>query len=158
MKLHFPEPFAHVHPPVRNVNEVLAEVSTAGQRAADLLARIMGSWTFIILQTIFLVGWVVLNVAAWIYHWDPYPFILMNLFMSLQAAYAAPIIMMSQNRQNERDRLEAHEDFRVNQKAEVEIQAILTHLAAQDRALLAIHDMLSSSLTPNNGAGSSPNQ
>jgi uncharacterized membrane protein len=150
MKLNFPVPFVHAHPPVRNVNEIMAEVSTPGQRAADLLARIMGSWTFIILQTIFLSGWAVLNVTAWIYHWDPYPFILMNLFMSLQAAYAAPILMMSQNRQAERDRLEAHEDFRVNLKAEVEIQAILTHLAAQDQALLVIHDMLSRSLGADN--------
>jgi uncharacterized membrane protein len=86
----------------------------------------------------------VLNVVAWTRHWDPYPFILMNLFLSLQAAYTAPIIMMSQNRLAARDRIEAHQDFLVNQKAEEEVRAILTHLAAQDHALAIIHETLDS--------------
>ncbi|MCA9947140.1 MAG: DUF1003 domain-containing protein, partial [Anaerolineales bacterium] len=73
---------------------------------------------------------------------DPYPFILMNLVMSLQAAFTAPVIMMSQNRQTVRDRLEAHNDFMINQKAEEEIRAILTHLEAQNAALAEIHNEL----------------
>ena len=102
----------------------------------------MGSWGFIIVQSVLLLGWATLNVIAWVRHWDPYPFILMNLCLSMQAAYAAPVIMMSQNRQAARDRLEAHEDFLINQKAEEEVRAILEHLAAQDRALAEIHALL----------------
>lgn len=141
-RLQFPAPFKHRHPPVQDVNDVFQEQLTAGQRAADSVARIMGSWKFVIIQSIFFFCWIVLNVAGWVYKWDPYPFILMNLALSLQAAYAAPIIMMSQNRQAARDRLEAHNDFLINQKAEEEIRAILDHLAAQDLALAEIHRLL----------------
>ena len=95
----------------------------------------MGSWRFIIVQSVLLVAWVILNIAAWVQHWDPYPFILMNLVLSLQAAYTAPVIMMSQNRQALRDRLEAHQDFLINQKAEEEIRVVLNHLEAQNQAL-----------------------
>lgn len=140
--LHFPQPFKHQHPPVENVNEIFDEQLTVGQRAADWVANTMGSWTFIVIQSIILFFWIVLNIVAWIKHWDPYPFILMNLVLSMQAAYAAPIIMMSQNRQAAKDRLEAHNDYLVNQKAEEEIRAILDHLAAQDQALAQIHQML----------------
>lgn len=97
---------------------------------------------FIIIQSVILTGWVILNITAWVNHWDPYPFILMNLVLSLQAAYTAPVIMMSQNRQAARDRLETHNDYLINQKAEEEIRAILSHLAAQDQALGVIHQML----------------
>jgi uncharacterized membrane protein len=137
--LHFPAPFRHRHPPVRSVNEILDERLTFGQRAADRVAGTVGSWPFIIGQSTLLLLWVVVNVTAWARHWDPYPFILMNLVLSLQAAYTAPMIMMSQNRQAARDRLEAHNDYQVNQKAEEEVRAVLAHLAAQDRALTAIH-------------------
>jgi len=92
--------------------------------------------------------WVALNVMAVIRHWDPYPFILMNLVLSLQAAYTAPIIMMSQNRQAVKDRLEAHQDFLINQKAEEEVRAILDHLVAQNEALLHIHQLLADSQSP----------
>ncbi len=138
----FPQPFHHGHAPIRSVNEILEEESTLGQRAADRMANVMGSWRFIVAQSLVLILWVLLNVAAWTRHWDPYPFILMNLFMSLQAAYAAPIIMMSQNRQALRDRVDAHNDYLVNQKAEEEVRAILDHLAAQDEALAEMHEFL----------------
>jgi uncharacterized membrane protein len=141
-KLYFPTPFNHQHPAVQNTNEVFEEQLTSGQRTADWVASTMGSWKFIITQTSIIVLWITLNVIAWIQHWDPYPFILMNLILSLQAAYAAPIIMMSQNRQATRDRLEAHNDYLINQKAEEEIRAILDHLAAQDKALTEIHRLL----------------
>jgi uncharacterized membrane protein len=144
-KLHFPTPFRHEHPPIRNVNVLVAEGSSVGQRAADTVARVMGSWRFVITQSVILAVWTALNVVAWIHHWDPYPFILMNLMLSLQAAYTAPVIMMSQNRQTERDRVEAHNDFLINQKAEEEIRAILDHLAAQDQALAIIHGTLQTS-------------
>jgi uncharacterized membrane protein len=138
----FPQPYSHPHEPVRNLNAILEEESTFGQRAADWTTNIMGSWRFIIVQSLVLIVWVLLNVIAWTKHWDPYPFILMNLVMSLQAAYTAPIIMMSQNRQAMRDRLEAHNDYLINQKAEEEVRAILDHLAAQDQALAQMHELL----------------
>jgi uncharacterized membrane protein len=141
-KLHFPEPFIHKHEPLRNVNEIVDEKLTFAQSMADRVARIVGSWKFIIIQSTILVFWVILNVVAWIGHWDPYPFILMNLFLSLQAAYTAPIIMMSQNRLAARDRIEAHQDFLINQKTEEEVHAILNHLAAQDHALTILHEIL----------------
>ena len=141
-ELKFPEPFRHDHPPIIEVNEEFEEQLSFGQRAADLLAAVVGSWSFMIGQTVLLAIWAVLNIAAWIQHWDPYPFILMNLVLSLQAAYAAPIIMMSQNRLDARDRLNMRNDFLINSKAEVEIRVILDHLAAQDRALVKIYDLL----------------
>lgn len=93
-----------------------------GQRIADGLAKGMGSWAFIIIQTILVFCWMVFNIVAYVYHWDPYPFILLNLLFSTQAAYAAPIIMMSQNRQNDRDRFQATEDFKTNVEAKEEIE------------------------------------
>jgi uncharacterized membrane protein len=140
--LRFPNPFRHEHPPVMDVNALDAERLTPGQRAADGVAAVMGSWQFIIVQSAILGVWMVLNVVAAVRHWDPYPFILMNLLLSTQAAYAAPIIMMSQNRQAVRDRLEAHNDYEVNKKAEIEIAAVLAHLEAQDRALDEVHRLL----------------
>jgi len=132
----FPKPFQHDHPPVRDVSVVFDEELTLAQRASDLVAKTVGSWRFIIIQSVLLSIWVVVR------QWDPYPFILMNLVLSLQAAYTAPIIMMSQNRQAAHDRIEAHEDYLINQKAEVEIRAILDHLAAQDRAMEEMHQMM----------------
>jgi uncharacterized membrane protein len=103
----------------------------------------MGSWNFLIVQSIILTLWIVFNILAFINHWDPYPFILLNLFLSLQAAYTAPIIMMSQNRQAERDRLEAHNDYNVNLKAEEEVRLILEHLENQNIALEEIFKTIS---------------
>lgn len=138
----FPTPFRHEHPPVRNINEIFEDKLTISQRASDVVARTVGSWKFIIIQSVLLSIWAGVNVLAIVKQWDPYPFILMNLMLSLQAAYTAPIIMMSQNRQAARDRIEAHEDYLINQKAEEEIRAILDHLAAQDQALQNLHQML----------------
>lgn len=97
---------------------------TIGQRFADTVAATMGSWNFIIIQSVLLVVWIVLNVTAFIQQWDPYPFILLNLALSFQAAYAAPFIMMSQNRQQDIDRKHAENDFQVNVKAELEIELL----------------------------------
>jgi uncharacterized membrane protein len=140
--LRFPRPFAHAHPPVRDVNEIEVERLTVGQRAADRVAAIVGSWRFIIVQSVILVLWAWLNLLAWTRHWDAYPFILMNLFLSLQAAYTAPMLMMSQNRLAARDRLEAQNDFEINRKAEEEVRAVLEHLSAQDAALAKIVEVL----------------
>ena len=108
----------------RNVSEIEAEHETTGQRVADEVARWMGSWRFILVQSGSLGLWIVVNAAAWVRHWDPYPFILLNLALSFQAAYAAPVIMMSQNRQAAKDRLAAEEDYLVNLWAELEVAAI----------------------------------
>jgi len=97
---------------------------TAGQRIADAVASTMGSWRFIIIQTTILFFWIVLNITAYIQRWDPYPFILLNLALSFQAAYAAPFIMMSQNRQQDVDRKKAEADFHINIKAELEIELL----------------------------------
>ncbi|WP_221275974.1 DUF1003 domain-containing protein [Mucilaginibacter lappiensis] len=103
---------------------------TFGQRLADSVATGMGSWRFIIIQTIIVVVWMALNVVAIVSHWDPYPYILLNLLFSTQAAYAAPIIMMAQNRQNERDRVQANEDFNTNVEAKKEIEELQLRLNA----------------------------
>jgi uncharacterized membrane protein len=97
---------------------------TLGQRIADKVAATMGSWPFIIIQSAVLFVWIVLNVTAYVERWDPYPFILLNLALSFQAAYAAPFIMMSQNRQQDIDRKAADNDYKINVKAELEIELL----------------------------------
>jgi uncharacterized membrane protein len=97
---------------------------STGARIADAVAAMVGSWPFIIVQSCLLLIWMVLNVTAWIEHWDPYPFILLNLALSFQAAYAAPFIMMSQNRQAAIDRQAAEHDYDINIKAELEIELL----------------------------------
>ncbi len=139
ISLQFPAPFRHEHPPVANVHEEYEGQLSMGQEAADFVARVAGSWTFILIQSAVLAVWVALNVTAYVRHWDPYPFILMNLVLSLQAAYTAPVIMMSQNRQALRDRIAARNDYQINLKAEQEIRAILEHLEAQEEALKHLH-------------------
>lgn len=101
---------------------------TFGEKLSDRVAKGMGSWTFIILQTLIVIAWMVLNIIGFMRGWDPYPFILLNLLFSTQAAYAAPIIMMAQNRQSNRDRHHAAEDYRTNKKAKAEIEALQLHL------------------------------
>ena len=98
------------------------------QRLADKVANGMGSWSFIITQSIIVGIWMILNIVGYVQHWDAYPFILLNLLFSTQAAYAAPIIMMSQNRQNERDRLQAMEDYKTNIDAKKEIEELQRRL------------------------------
>jgi uncharacterized membrane protein len=117
------------------------QTSSFGQRAADAIANGMGSWTFIITQSVFVGAWIVLNLIGFINHWDVYPFILLNLLFSTQAAYAAPIIMMSQNRQAQkdhlRDDLEAKEVdflFRINQQ-QLEILHLLRQNVLPDHPL-----------------------
>src|SRR6202012_3253774 len=105
-------------------NEAAKDQLTMGQKIADSVASNMGSWRFIIIQSTILFFWVVANVTAWVFHWDPYPFILLNLALSFQAAYAAPFIMMSQNRQQDIDRLAAENDYKINIKAELEIELL----------------------------------
>lgn len=111
-----------------NLNTLEAERITLGERSADRIAATVGSWRFILTQSLILTGWLILNAIAWSFRWDPYPFILLNLVLSFQAAFTAPIIMMSQNRQSSRDRLEAELDFDVNRRAENEVARIQRRL------------------------------
>ena len=108
----------------RNPNQLHDEKLTFGQRAADSMAKRAGSWSFIFGFIFVLVVWIALNSLAYIRNWDPYPFILLNLLLSCLAAIQAPVIMMSQNRQESRDRLEANLDFAVNVKAEKELELL----------------------------------
>ncbi len=112
----------------KNWHQEHVETLGFGQRLADKVANGMGSWKFIIIQTILVILWMSLNMVGFVYHWDVYPFILLNLLFSTQAAYAAPIIMMSQNRQNERDRVQAQADYQTNLDAKLEIEALQKQL------------------------------
>lgn len=137
--IHFKFPtFKHDHPAAIDVNKVADEQLTLGQRIADKVAATVGSWPFIITQSCILAAWLVLNSIAFIKHWDPYPFILLNLMLSFQAAYAAPFVMMSQNRQSEKDRLTAQNDYVTDCKGEEEIRYIMNHLDHQDELILQI--------------------
>ncbi len=107
-----------------NWHEKHTETLNFGSRLADAVATGMGSWKFIIVQTVLVILWMTLNIIGFFYHWDVYPFILLNLLFSTQAAYAAPIIMMSQNRQSERDRMQAQADYQTNIDAKLEIEAL----------------------------------
>lgn len=112
----------------KNWHEKHQETLGFGSRLADSVANGMGSWKFIIIQTVLVILWMGLNLIAFTYHWDVYPFILLNLVFSTQAAYAAPIIMMSQNRQNDRDRVQALSDYQTNIEAKLEIEALAIRL------------------------------
>ncbi|MCO5066085.1 MAG: DUF1003 domain-containing protein [Rhizobiaceae bacterium] len=123
-----------------DTNKAFAKRLSTGDRLADAIARVGGSWTFIIAFLVFLFAWAALN--AWLLGratFDPYPFVFLNLVLSMIAALQAPIIMMSQNRQAERDRLDAAHDYEVNLKAEIEIMALhakIEELRSQEIALL----------------------
>lgn len=135
--IHFPR-FSHEgHAPV-NVNEVADSQLTLGAKIADKVAAGVGSWPFIIIQSIILAAWITLNCIAGIAHWDSYPFILLNLALSFQAAYSAPFVMMSQNRQAAKDRITAENDYKTDVKGEQELCHVLEHLDHQDELTLQI--------------------
>jgi len=147
--------YQHDHPPVRNIIGELEEKMTLGERVADRLAAVVGSWPFILIQSTLLAAWIAVNgyvLVQWhlghLKAWDPYPFILLNLVLSFQAAYTGPVVLMSQNRHSVKDRLMALHDFELNQKAEKEIEVIMEHLAHQDRLLLDAVQRLESLQVP----------
>ena len=111
-------------PVTRNTNEVYEEHLSLGDRLADSIARIGGSWRFIIGFGVFLGLWVLVNAWLATRAFDPYPFIFLNLLLSMLAAIQAPVIMMAQNRQEQHDRIDAGHDYEVNLKAEIEIMAL----------------------------------
>ncbi len=127
---------SHDHPPVRNANIVHEQELGLGDRLADRFTQMVGSWSFLIMQSLFLAVWIAVNAIGYVRHWDPYPFILLNLVLSFQAAYTAPVIMMSQNRQTAKDRIAAEQDYEINLKAEDELKQIMRHLEQQDELII----------------------
>jgi uncharacterized membrane protein len=126
----------------RGPETTAGETLTFGQRLADRVTNRIGSWPFITVQSFILLVWIAVNTIAWRQHWDPYPFILLNLVLSFQAAYAAPIIMMSQNRQNAKDREKAEADYEVDRQAELDIAAVHARLdELTDRQWTALLDV-----------------
>jgi len=126
----------------RNPNEVIEEQSTLGERIADSVARFGGSWTFISSFAIVLIIYTSINIALDKKSWDPYPFILLNLFLSMLAAIQAPVIMMSQNRQDTKDRLRGELDYEVNRRAESEIQGLARKLNLLDEKIDDVGNLL----------------
>jgi uncharacterized membrane protein len=128
----------HDHAPVRDLNLETDRRLGRGQRTAADLARLVGSWTFVSLQAVLTVCWLVLNVFAATQHWDPYPFLLLNLVVSLECALWTVLVLMSLNSAADRDRLRAQQEYEVAVKAEEEMRAVMEHLEAQDEVMLQI--------------------
>jgi uncharacterized membrane protein len=126
----------------RSPNEVIEEEATRGERIADSVARFGGSWTFIVSFLVTLIVYASLNIILAVRAWDPYPFILLNLFLSMLAAIQAPIIMMSQNRQDAKDRVRSELDFAVNRKAEAEITQLAAKLNRLEDRIDDVHTAL----------------
>lgn len=126
----------------RNPNEIIEKQATTGERVADAVAGFGGSWTFIITFSVVLLVYTTINVVLDRKAWDPYPFILLNLFLSMLAAIQAPVIMMSQNRQDTKDRLRGELDFDVNRRAESEIQGLARKLNLIDERIDDLSDLL----------------
>ena len=127
---------------VRDPNQVIEEQYTTGERIADHVARFGGSWAFIITFAVVLIVYSGINVALGHSAWDPYPFILLNLFLSMLAAIQAPVIMMSQNRQDKKDRVRGELDYDVNRRAESEIQGLSRKLNLLDEKIDDVSDLL----------------
>ncbi len=127
---------------MRNPNEVIQEEATVGERVADAVARFGGSWSFIISFLLVLIAYTWINVGLGHKAWDPYPFILLNLFLSMLASIQAPVIMMSQNRQDAKDRLRGELDFDVNRRAESEIRGLAHKLNLLSDKLGDVEDLI----------------
>jgi len=126
----------------RHPNEIIEKEATLGERVADTVALFGGSWTFIILFGVFAIAYTAINVYLGKRAWDPYPFILLNLFLSLLAAIQAPVIMMSQNRQDTKDRLRGELDYDVNRRAASDIQGLARKLNLLGEKIGDIEDLL----------------
>jgi len=136
----------------RNPNEVIEEQSTFGERIADAVAHFGGSWSFIISFGIVLVVYSAINTALQGRAWDPYPFILLNLFLSMLASIQAPVIMMSQNRQDLKDRLRSELDFEVNRRAEAEIQSLSHRLSLLMDKMEDVDEVVRKTIHPKSGS------
>lgn len=132
---------------VRNINAEMEAKATLGQRIADKVAAFGGSWTFIVIYIVFLLGWIAFNSFVLVYYrsdFDPYPYILLNLMLSMTAALQAPIIMMSQNRAAYKDRLAAEQDFKVNLKSELLLEELMRRTKAREAQMQEIADGIKS--------------
>jgi uncharacterized membrane protein len=144
----------------RNINVEMEERSTIGQRVADRVASFGGSWTFIIIYVSFLVGWMGLNTFVLVHYghgengaqYDPYPYILLNLMLSMTAALQAPIIMMSQNRAAEKDRLAAEQDFKVNLKSELMLEELMRKSQGREAQIGQLVELVKDLRTPGKSA------
>jgi CRP/FNR family transcriptional regulator, cyclic AMP receptor protein len=144
----------------RNINVEMEERSTIGQRIADRVASFGGSWTFIIIYISFLLGWMGLNTFVLVHYghgergaqYDPYPYILLNLMLSMTAALQAPIIMMSQNRAAEKDRLAAEQDFKVNLKSELMLEELMRKSQGREAQISQLIDLVKDLRTPGKSA------
>ena len=132
----------------RNPNDVIEEEATTGDRLADAVARFGGSWRFIISFGMVLVVYTMINVGMGHAAWDPYPFILLNLFLSMLASVQAPVIMMSQNRQDAKDRLRGELDYDVNRRAASDIQGLAHKLNLLDEKMGDVEDLLRGHFPP----------
>ncbi len=132
----------------RNPNEIIEKEMTTGERIADAVASFGGSWTFIITFAVILTIYTLANIILGGKAWDPYPFILLNLFLSMLAAIQAPVIMMSQNRQDTKDRLRGELDFDVNRRAESEIQGLSRKLNVLDEHIDDLTNLLRAKTAP----------
>jgi uncharacterized membrane protein len=128
----------HEHPPVRDVNQEVDRRTKRGERVAADLARVVGSWTFVLFQAVLVLLWIALNVVGFLRHWDPYPFHLLSLVLLAQVAFAVPILLMAHTRAEQRGRLAAQQDFQEGVKEEEELKAVMTHLEVQDEVMLQV--------------------
>lgn len=128
------------------VNVAMHDEATFGEKLADGIAAGIGSWRFLIIQTVLVVLWFALNIIGLVQHWDPYPFILLNLLFSIQAAYTGPVLLLAGNRAAQRDRLMAEHDYATNEKAEALVEKILDELLNNTRATLAIAEKVGAEL------------
>jgi len=132
----------HDHPPVRDLNREFDRKLTFTDRVASDFARLVGSWVFVLAQLGLMLLWVLLNALSVLRHWDPYPFLFLNFVFSLEAAIWVSVVLMALNRQADRDRMRAQNDYELNVKAEEELKALMNHLMHQDEILLQIVNRL----------------
>lgn len=132
----------HDHPPVRDLNREVERKLSFSDRVATDLARLVGSWIFVLAQIGLMVVWVALNAIGLLRHWDPYPFLFLNFVITLEAVVWVSLTLMALNRQADRDRLRAQNEYELNVKTEEETKALMNHLMHQDEILLQIVNRL----------------
>jgi uncharacterized membrane protein len=132
----------HDHPPVRDLNRDTDRKQTLADRIGSDFARLIGSWVFVLAQVGLMIVWVILNAVASLAHWDAYPYQLLNLVLSLEAALWASLVLMALNRMYDRDRLRAQHDYELDVKTEEETKALMNHLMHQDEILLQVLNRL----------------
>ncbi|HUZ88651.1 MAG TPA: DUF1003 domain-containing protein [Candidatus Acidoferrales bacterium] len=128
----------HDHPPIRDLNRENDRRRSFAERMADDLGRLIGSWTFVVIQLLLIGIWIALNLLARIHHWDAYPFPFLAMVLSLEAALWASLVLMAMGRAQSRDRLRAQKDYEIEVKGEEELRMLMNHLEVQDEVLLQI--------------------